>query len=774
MINGKLKKRIVKTAVTILIVMAAVIFIISTIAKYLIEKYDEKLLGRRLEMSWIYVDPFTGFAYIKNLKMYEQKDDSIFISANRLSVNFSILKMLGKTYEINKVSLNKPVIRIIQNNKDLNFNDLIEKFTPEEKQHTTKDGLHFNILKIKINNGELHYKEQSIPVNYFIKDINIESTGIWWNVDTMDLKFSFISGPSTGDVKGNGCINVGNLNYRIEVAVNNYDLQIFQQYLMDLANYGSFSANLDANIKATGNIIDKENLNASGLITLNDLHFGKSAGDDYFSFSNLVLDISKLDPKGFKYSFDSIILTKPYLKYERYDHLDNIQRMFLQGGADIKALNDRPNRRNNLIIKIADYIKVLARNFYKSNYTVGSLAIYDGYFQFNDFSLNEKFSVAAYPCNIKSDSISKKNKRVEMFLKTDIVPFGNMSIDLSVNPNDTGDFDLIYHLNKVPLTLFNPYVITYTSYPLDRGTMELDGKWNVRKGKIQSVNHLLMIDPHLATRLKKNDANRLPMPLILAFIRENDNVIDYEIPITGDLKDPNFHLSDVVLDLLGNIFFKSDSVPFIAHINHFENEPENFFMVKWMMRQTTISPSQEEFLEKLKDLMKESPADSIFVTPVQYEEKEKEYILFYEAKKKYYLVLHNMDGQSFNKEDSLIVDKMSVKDSLFVHYINNRISDTIMFTIQEKCDAYLGETASTDSCNHSMEGRKIVDTQFSRLVKDREITFRSFFDEYGLGNRIKFQEVELSVPYNGFSFYKIVYKGKIPESLKKAYSQMNE
>jgi hypothetical protein len=30
------------------------------------------------------------------------------------------------------------------------------------------------------------------------------------------------------------------------------------------------------------------------------------------------------------------------------------------------------------------------------------------------------------------------------------------------------------------------------------------------------------------------------------------------------------------------------------------------------------------------------------------------------------------------------------------------------------------------------------------------------------------------VPYNGFSFYKIVYKGEIPESLKKAYSQMNE
>ena len=46
------------------------------------------------------------------------------------------------------------------------------------------------------------------------------------------------------------------------------------------------------------------------------------------------------------------------------------------------------------------------------------------------------------------------------------------------------------------------------------------------------------------------------MPLIMTFIRERGNVIDYEIPITGNLKDPKFHLSDVIFDLLGNIFVK--------------------------------------------------------------------------------------------------------------------------------------------------------------------------------------------------------------------------
>ena len=40
--------------------------------------------------------------------------------------------------------------------------------------------------------------------------------------------------------------------------------------------------------------------------------------------------------------------------------------------------------------------------------------------------------------------------------------------------------------------------------------------------------------------------------------------------------------------------------------------------------------------------------------------------------------------------------------------------------------------------------------------------------------RIKISTGENVIPYNGFSFYKIEYKGEFPESIIKAYRQMNE
>ena len=138
------------------IVLAIIIFLLllSPIAKYLVGKYVEKYTGRQVKMSWIYVNPFTGYVYISNLKIYESKtrpgfmkNDSISLTARSLSANFDMLKLLSKTIEITEAKLNQPRGIIIQNNKELNFSDLIRLFTPK-KPHAapSKSPVHFTEL----------------------------------------------------------------------------------------------------------------------------------------------------------------------------------------------------------------------------------------------------------------------------------------------------------------------------------------------------------------------------------------------------------------------------------------------------------------------------------------------------------------------------------------------------------------------------------------------------------------------------------------------------
>ncbi|MBC7384063.1 MAG: DUF748 domain-containing protein [Bacteroidia bacterium] len=755
-------KKIILITVSILLLIAGlVILFISPITKYLIEKYDEKYTGREITLDWAYVNPFTGYIHFSNLEIKEFKSDTTFLSLKGLSVNLSVRKLFSKEYEINEIILDHPKVIISQNKKVMNFDDIIKKFAKDttELPDTNKAPVHFKLEKITLAEGEFHYLEKSIPVNYFIKNVNIENKGLQWDSDTTTTKFSFISGMGSGDVKGIITINTKNMDYSMASVVHNFDLKIIEQYLKAITNYGTFRAHLDADIKAKGNFKDQENITASGSMAVSDFHFGKNIKEDYASFDKLALAIYELSPKFHKYSIDSISLTHPYFKYERYDKLDNIQTMFGKNGANVKEASNN-SEKFNLVIELAKYVKVLAKNFFKSDFKVNRIAVYNGHLKYYDYALSEKFWLGTSSLYIFADSINKNKKRVDLILRTGLKPFGDVSASISMDPKNNENFDLNYHLEKVPVPMFNPYLITYTSFPADRGNIEVKGNWHVALGQIKSDNHLIVIDPRLTKRLKKRGYQWIPLRLVMFFVRERGNVIDYQIPITGNLNDPKFNLWDVITDILKNIFVKPASSPYILEVKTVEKEIEKSLTFSWETRQIILRNQQKKFLDKMEDFLKDNPEASITVHPIHFTEKEKEYILFFEAKKKYFIRTHPKDGGLFNEDDSTAVEKLTIKDDAFINYLNKHNKDSMLFTIQDKCKRFVDPN--------------LINAKYQQLNKARADLFLSYFKENKADERVKFVRSKSITPINGFSFYKIDYEGKMPEALNKAYNQMNE
>lgn len=758
LINTKFKKTILTVVLIIAVSVTLVIIFISPIAKYLVEKYDVKYTGREITMDYAYVNPFTGYVYMKNVKINELKSDSVFISSKGLSARFNLFKLFSKTYEISHITLNQPIIVISQTNKDLNFDDLIQKFKPK-KTLFKKTPLHFNMLNMTINDGIIYYRENTFPINLSVIKVNIESKGLKWDMDTLNAKVSLLSGNGPGGIDGNITINLKNLNYKLDAIINKLQLQFLEQYFKKMSNYGSFEAILDANLKTTGNFKDAQNINAKGMVTLINFHFGETATKDFASFDKFVLQVKDLNPKNKKYLLDSVSLSKPYFKFERYDYLDNVQMMFGKKGTVVAGAANNA-QEFNLILEIGDYIKALAKNFFKSNYKVNRLAIYKGDFTYNDYTLNEKFSISASPIDIIADSIDKNNSRVKLLFNSGLKPFGNAKVNLSINPKDSSDFDLNYNITKLPISLFNPYLIKYTSFPLDRGSIELKGTWHVKNGIINSNNHLLVIDPRVNKRIKNKNIKWIPLRLIMFFVRERGNIIDYEIPITGNLNKPNFIYRDAIFDALENIFVKPATTSYRTEVKNTEYEIEKSMFLKWDMRKSDLSSSQEHFLENMADLLKEDPKLSISIDPMPYTEKEKEYILFFEAKKQYYLASQNRNSKSLCEDDTIAIDKMSNKDSLFVRYLNSKLGTKLAFTVQDKCLNLLGD----DFVNKKLDG----------LNASRKAIFKSFFKEVEINKRLKMNPIKNNIPFNGFSYFKIDYKGEVPKSLEKAYERINE
>lgn len=764
LLNPKLRKILFRTLLVVVVLVVLIIVFISPITKWAVEKYDVKYSGREVTMDLPYINPFTGYVHLRNLRIYEANSDSVFFSTKAITVNLEMWKLLGKTYEISSLTLDTPVGKVIQQDSlTLNFTDIIERFSSKdsvpEPKDPNKEPLHFNILDMKIKDGTFYYVEKTVPVFYYIKKLDVESDGFRWDVDSIAAKVYLESGPGTGTVNANFMFNMKSQDYRLGAVVDKFDLSIMEQYIKDIANYGKFRANLDADVKATGNVKNKEELNATGMVTVNDLHFGKDTSDDYLAFQKLIVDIQQLNPAGKKYAFDSIALVKPYFKYERYDRLDNLQNMFGKGGENVKEAKQQSGT-TNILFQIADYVKILAKNFFKSNYQIKRLAIYKADLHYNDYALTEKFATAAVPLTIIADSIERSKKWVDLKLKTGLYPYGDINFALSINPMDSTDFDIHYHLQKIPMAMFNPYLITYTSFPLDRGTIELKGNWTVRNGYINSNNRLTLIDARVGNRQKRNGAKWIPLKLVMFFVRDRGNVTDYEVPIRGDIKDPKFKVKDVILDIITNIFVKPATTLYRTEVRSTENEIEKSMVVRWDKRKAVLESDQEEFVENIADFLKDNPEVSISVSPLVWEEKEKEYILFFEAKKQFYLFANKINSKDLRDKDTSNIEKISIKDSTFIKYLDARVKSKLLFTIQDKCRQII----SAD----------VVSNRYQDLLKQRKAAFMAYFKAEGVANRVRIQDVTVKIPYNGFSLYRINYKGDVPDELMEAYRAIND
>ena len=385
--TGKLRKIGLWLAVSMIGLVVLIVIFISPITKYLIEKYDTKYTGREIKMDWAYVNPFTGYLHFDGLKLYECESDTVFFSVDGLSLNFEILKAISGEYEISDFTLNKPWGKVVQNGNQFNFSDLIVQFGPKEavKDTLKKEPVKFNLLNVKIVNGEFHFHEKTIPIIYHIKNVEVESEGKRWDSDETSVKLAFESGIGTGKFKLQSRLNLGTMDHKSNVNISNFNLQILSQYLKEISNYGTLGAILDADIQTTGNFNDPKKTDAKVKIDISDFHFGKSNENDYASFDHLKVRIKRLSPAKGIFYYDSIHLHKPYFKFERYDSLDNIQTMFGFNGSKVKKVNS-DKERFNLILEIASYMRQLTENLLAGQYTLNSMIVSQGNLIYNDYT----------------------------------------------------------------------------------------------------------------------------------------------------------------------------------------------------------------------------------------------------------------------------------------------------------------------------------------------------------------------------------------------------
>jgi hypothetical protein len=132
-----------------------------------------------------------------------------------------------------------------------------------------------------------------------------------------------------------------------------------------------------------------------------------------------------------------------------------------------------------------------------------------------------------------------------------------------INPLTEDAFtDLTITLGGMDLTVGSPYSGKYVGYRLSKGKLSLDLKYRISQKQLEAENKVVVDQLTFGEKVDSPDATSLPVPLAVALLKDRKGRIDIDLPIRGDLKDPDFKYGKVVISTLLNLLTKIVASPF--------------------------------------------------------------------------------------------------------------------------------------------------------------------------------------------------------------------
>ena len=92
--------------------------------------------------------------------------------------------------------------------------------------------------------------------------------------------------------------------------------------------------------------------------------------------------------------------------------------------------------------------------------------------------------------------------------------------------------------------------------------MDLDLGYHLSDGKLKGSNTIVLHDLKLGEKVESPDAMDLPLSLAVSLLKDSEGVIEMDIPVTGDLGDPQFHLGGAVRSAISDAIGSIVSAPF--------------------------------------------------------------------------------------------------------------------------------------------------------------------------------------------------------------------
>ncbi len=252
---------------------------------------------------------------------------------------------------------------------------------------------------------------------------------------------------------------------------------------------------------------------------------------------------------------------------------------------------------------------------------IGRLRIQNAKLDFTDLSLRPQFGAKIYELNgVITGLSSNRDARSQIELEGRVDEFGLARIRGELNPfaprNNT-DVNVVF--KNVDMVSASPYSMKFAGYKVKEGKISLDLQYKVRNGQLEGANKIVIDKLTLGERVDSPDALKLPLELAIAILTDSNGRIDLDLPVSGNMNDPQFSYGAIIWKAIGSVLTKIVTAPFRALGSLFGISGEKLEAIDFDPGSDRLLPPEREKLKQVAQLLSKRAQLKLSV-PGQYSE----------------------------------------------------------------------------------------------------------------------------------------------------------
>lgn len=537
---------------SLLVLLFIATLLLSPIAKSYINSHGKELVGREVHVDDVTINVYTGHVAVIGLTVYEDNGKDVFARFDTLDAKASLLKLLSHNVDLEHVTLSGLDVNVIKQNGEFNFQSMLDHFASDttEVQDTTPSDWVINLHNIRLSHAQIRYKDIDENKEWHLPDINLMMPNLVLGGDQASeggLNIAFTEG---------GHMNI-DVNYHdqqgtydLAIDLEQFNFKNIEPIITDIFNYKKLTGTLEAHLKAQGNVSEITKSRIGGMVAITGIDLqdegGQLAGWQRLDIAvnNINLEDNIFDIQSFK--LDGF--TARYDQWTDHSNLDNLLKQESTETPDNPEIPETPDTSSSPL-----------------SLTLHQLAITNASLTYNDHTLPDLFSFPLTDLNIEASDLTLSGSN-NAHLRATLPGGGHLMVKWTGDIDHWKQYqDLFLSIKGLDMKQLSPWSVYYTGQPIEDGIFSLTSHNTIKSSALNGKNKIDIYNPHVGSRHKDIEPQvKLPLKTALYILRDKDDKVLFDVPVTGNIDNPEFSYMKLVWQTLGNLLVKVATSPIRA------------------------------------------------------------------------------------------------------------------------------------------------------------------------------------------------------------------